>query len=93
MKKLNKFWLKLTAAYKILFKWDHCFVVAIDRENLERLLLEDDIEASMTYIGMQSYNVKQVIHVLADTYDEDDMILSKAEFHAKVDEFIENKKP
>lgn len=79
----NKFWVRLSTAYRILFrKHNHWFLVNLSEPDL-RLLLQDKLkEIRWMQHGLQQYNVIQIMKLVADNIDDDEMILKKADFEA-----------
>lgn len=91
---IGKFWYRLKVATKILcnpkLRW---IFISIDEEGFRALLTgSSDVEANMSYHRMQEYNMWHLIQSLGSTKDDIDMMLMKAEFEAKAQEYAERDK-
>lgn len=86
--RFQKFLVRLKCCYIILFrKYNHWVILNLDKENLIKLLTDKEFEVSMMYHGLQKWCIYKMIKKLSNTKNDIDMILEKAEFEAKSDEF------
>lgn len=80
---LYKFTLRLMATKRIWFgKYRHFFLVSLTRDDLIELIKDEDYNVAILTHGMRDYNVIKTIKCIADKYDDEDMILMKAEYEA-----------
>ena len=94
---LNKFRVRLSAAYRILFRPSERFlIIRIDEANLTRMLKADmnsdvedytNVEIDYTWHGLQKYNVYKLVQIMNDNIDPDEMILRKADYQVSADEW------
>jgi hypothetical protein len=88
-----KFWIRILTCYRILFlRYKHWVLIDIDLYNLVELLREKDFEVNSIHHGTQPYINSKMIKRLADTKDDIEMMLEKAEFEAKAEEYCNHKK-
>lgn len=81
---MSKFIVRITACWYILTrKYDHWFTINIDEKNLQLLLEEQDFETTITYHGLQPYNIKEIMRTIMINRTEEDRILEKAAFQAE----------
>lgn len=82
--KLLKFKSRLLVAYRILFrKYDHWLIINVDKDNLIKLLKDEDFETDGYYHGIQPYVYFKMVERVASSKDEIDMMLEKAKFEAE----------
>ena len=74
--------MKITAAYMCLFEYKHFFIVNVNTKNLEKSLLYDDFEITGYRCGLQQYNQNYIIKSMANSFDNDDLLLQRAELEA-----------
>lgn len=80
---MKKLWIRLRTCYEILFlKKRHWVFINVDRENLIKMLKEEEFTVSMNYHGLQPYNIFCIVKMIAEKKDDIDMICDKAEFEA-----------
>lgn len=91
---LNKFLIRLKVCYYILTKkHKHWFIVDIDKENLVKLIKEEDYEIKEIYYhGIRPYLMWKIIHKIAETKDFADMVIEKANFELEAENYKRKKK-
>lgn len=87
---MKKFFMRLSVAYRILFRRDkHWVYIHLDRENFKKLVKEEkDFSLEIDFHGMQKYNLLFMIKSISDEIGFTDMVEEKARFEANVDEWI-----
>lgn len=79
----KKFQSRIKIAFGILFRrYDHWFFVNFDMKQLVKLVQEEDFDVTITKHGLQNYNVRRAIKMMANAIDDDDMVLEKGDFEA-----------
>lgn len=79
----RKFIVRLRTAFNILFnRYDHWTLLVMRTKDLENLLLETDFNVRQVDYQLQPYNSACLIKGVASLYDDDTMILMKAEWEA-----------
>lgn len=81
--KIEKFKIRITTCYKILFVWKHWFIAPISEQQLRDYFMDKDVEFTFTKHGLQNYNVFAIIKGIANQKDDIDMALMKADFEAQ----------
>ena len=80
---IKKFILRIVATKRIwVGSQKHFFLISMDKKNLIELVKDEDFEVNLLTHGMRDYNVVKVVKKIADNYDNEDMILMKAEYEA-----------
>ena len=90
--KLGNILIRLKMVYKILFKNSHIILIDVDRENLVKILKDEDFEAKYSYAKLQPYLIAKIFDGLSNMHDDVDLILMKAEFQAKSEEYHKENK-
>lgn len=81
--KIRKFFLRWRTAWNIISgKYKHWTLVVVSRKQFEQMLLEKDFGVLRIDHGMREYNVAYLIRQLADSVDDDEMIMMKADYEA-----------
>lgn len=80
---LIKLKLRIYAAYCILFrKYNHWIILNVDKDNLVKLLKDENFESNFLYHGVQPYIAYRMIKMVSNSKDDIDMALDKAKFEA-----------
>lgn len=83
---MTKLLTKLTACYYILFgKFNHWFIYNVPEKELANLLQGKDFDVETFYVGLRPYLIWEITKQVAETKDEDDMLLEKAAFQAEME--------
>jgi len=89
MKKLK---VRLRACWLILTRnYDHWFIVNLSKEDLIKLLNNQDFEVDAFLHGIQPYIFNTVIKTIADSKTDADMTLDRMLFEAKAEEKYKKK--
>lgn len=81
---MKKLLIRLKVCWWIITrKHDHWAIINLDQENLIKLFKEKDFDIDVTYHGIQPYILYKMIQRIADTMDEDDMLLERISFEAE----------
>ena len=89
--KLNLLWIRISIAYKILFKpKTHWFFLSMTTEQLTKMLGGDGLEAELMTHRMLKYNVDCVVDIIHSQKDDVDRILDKARFEAEATLYKKN---
>lgn len=66
---------------------DNWALLHIDDNNLLKLLQDKDFEVGVLYHGIRKYIIYVMIKAMAESKDDIDMVLDKAIFEGKTEEF------
>jgi hypothetical protein len=85
--------LRLTAIAYILRpkKYPKAVLLLMEDADFKKLLQDESFEVTRLYIGMEDYNYLCMVRSISNSISSEDMILSKAIFDGKVEEWIESK--
>lgn len=83
---------KLKLVWNVLFRYEHFIVLNLNKDDLMRLLMDEDFDIEGEYIGLRPYLVYRILKSHASLKDDNDMILMKAEFEANVEIWTTQKK-
>lgn len=91
---LGKFWYRLKLAVRILFNPKLRWVfIQISEDGFRAILTGGgDVDVKFSYHRMQEYNMWHIIQSVGETKDDIDMMLLKAEFEAKAQEYADKRK-
>ena len=78
--------MRIKIAYRVLFYYEHYFIVNVTNENLKKTILHQDFDVDGIRFGLQEYNQNYILKNLAGQFDDDDLFLMRAEFEAKAEE-------
>lgn len=86
---MKKFLIRIRTCYYILSrKYDNWFIVNVDKDNLIKILRDENtFDADLNYHGLRPYVVSRIIKMLSNAKDEVEMICDKANFEAEAQEF------
>lgn len=83
--KIKLFTIRITTAFRILFVYKHWFIAVIDRENLGKLVSEQDTDINIVHHRLLPYNVDCIVRQIVNSKSDVDMMCAKAEFHGEVE--------
>lgn len=79
----------MSIAFNILFcRYNHFYITNIHRDQLVRLISEEDFNVEIIHLGLHPYNVTIATKFLSNAKDEDDIVLEKADFDASAELYI-----
>jgi len=83
--------IKIRTCWNILIgKYKHYLLINIDDENYIKLIKGKSFEVDGFYCGLQPYTYFKIIKCVAETKDEIEYMLDKAQFEADI-EYSKNK--
>jgi len=88
---MKKILMRIKIAYRVLFCYEHCFIINVTRENLKKSILLEDFHVDGFRCGLQEYNQNYILNRLACQFDDDDLFLMRAEFEASAEYLSQSK--